>query len=302
MERAVAALQRGKSDARELAATARAAAQRGFVRGSRARDSAAGDGARGRQQDPCGARARSQAHHADRQAAPPRTRSARAARHRTLTARASSRGSPSDCARASEAAQEGVAAALLADRRGGAVAGQEMWCRRAGVSSWSRIERSSVAWSPRGRSVRPMEPSNSTSPTIAKLVRGAVEDDVAGRVARAVAHLEALLADLDQSPCRASWSGTNDSAWPRPNIWPCMAQALDQELVFAVRADHRHAELLAPARWWRLRDRCARASAGSSRSRCPLSRCTSSTSSRSPPGSTTAPLLVFSQWMTEQFC
>ena len=56
----------------------------------------------------------------------------------------------------------------------------------ASIRSW---------WLPIGKSVRPIEPWNSTSPTIASLRRRMVEDDMAGRVAGAMIDVEGQLAD-----------------------------------------------------------------------------------------------------------
>ena len=62
-------------------------------------------------------------------------------------------------------------------------------------SSFSLIERISAAWSPPGRSVRPTEPRNSTSPTCANLAARIVVDDMARRMAGAMQHLEHMLAE-----------------------------------------------------------------------------------------------------------
>ena len=64
-------------------------------------------------------------------------------------------------------------------------------------SSFSLIERISAAWSPPGRSVRPTEPRNSTSPTCAKLAAAVEVDDMARRMAGAMQHLERMLAERD---------------------------------------------------------------------------------------------------------
>ena len=64
-------------------------------------------------------------------------------------------------------------------------------------SSFSVIELISVAWLPPGRSVRPTEPLNKTSPTWAKRNSVAEEHDAARRMAGAMQDVEGEFADRD---------------------------------------------------------------------------------------------------------
>ena len=159
----------------------------------------------------------------------------------------------------------------------------------------------SVSVSPPGRSVRPTLPANSTSPTKARLRLGAVEDDVPRRVPGAVAHRQRALPDLHriavvQPARRREGLGRREAEHLR-----LLAQAVDPELVGRVWSDDGQLQL-------------ARQRAGAAGmvdvgvgeqdllERHAQRRAASRMRGRSPPGSMTAPSMVWSHQTMEQFC
>ena len=90
--------------------------------------------------------------------------------------------------------------------------------------------------------MRPIEPWNSTSPTIASFDRRMVEDDVAGRVAGAVADLEGQLADGHRVAVDQPAVGLERLAGDAV-ARAVLVEPGDPEAVVLVRALDRHAEL-----------------------------------------------------------
>ena len=99
-----------------------------------------------------------------------------------------------------------------------------------------RIEFSSCSWLPRGKSVRPIEPRNSTSPTKATL-RGLVhEHDMARRVAGAVHDVEGEVAEAHRLAVAQPAVGHERLVDREVVLGARVRQALDQEQVVLVRA------------------------------------------------------------------
>jgi hypothetical protein len=109
--------------------------------------------------------------------------------------------------------EEGIPEALGADRRGRAVTRVEhVWS--GSVSTCSRMDAMRVLKSPPGRSVRPIEPWKTTSPTSAKLVVGH-EDHVTRGVPRREAHVERARPEVEAESMRTS-SSVGSAARRRP--------------------------------------------------------------------------------------
>ena len=91
--------------------------------------------------------------------------------------------------------------------------------------------------------MRPIEPLNSTSPTIASFDSRMVEDDVAGRVAWAVADVERQLADRHRVAVTEPAVGLERLAVDAV-FAAVILEPRDPEAVVFVRPLDRHAELL----------------------------------------------------------